>query len=158
MLYPVSLLQVDHIAGVLFKALPVIGLEALLDLRLKLYGCFLGLPLRPLLPHSCRGRPGHIMAYLLPGAVPASGDGDLVADAGFAVNSLDVRHTPLLSCLLRKHLAKLNKAAVQNVDLRHALPVIDLMGKQRGILVQKHLYRLFLRADNPVLSNPGPLI
>lgn len=35
------------------------------------------------------------MAYLLPGAVPASGDGDLVTDAGFAVNSLNVRHTPL---------------------------------------------------------------
>ena len=55
MLYPVSLLQVDHIAGVLLKALPVIGLEPLLDLRLKLYGSFLGLPLRTLLPMPAGG-------------------------------------------------------------------------------------------------------
>ena len=89
---PVAPPQVYYIQGIVVEGLPVVCLVSLLDLRLKLHSNALDLLLHLTGGHGPVRLPGLEVADLLPGAVPARGDGDLIAGAGLTLDLLYICH------------------------------------------------------------------
>ena len=97
-----ALLGVDNVAAILRDRVLGVHDEALLNLPLKVQS---GLPdglLHLALRHAGLRLPGPIVTDRLAGDINSVGDGDLVGDAGLAVNLPNVRHCGIPPCGCRK--------------------------------------------------------
>ena len=66
---------------------------------------------------------------------------------------------PFVLCLFRKYFAQVDEATIQDVNPCHAVPAVFLTDPEGAAAVQReHLDRFVFRIDNPVFTDPGPLV